>query len=72
MPTASKAQFESELNEELERTHRRANLTYEIIKLAAELLQSSEKYSNIEEVASLKFSNNYISRFMNRHGLRKN
>ena len=71
MPTASKAQFESELDEELERSYRRANLSYEIIKLAGESLQSTEKYSNIAEVASLKFSKNYISRFMSRHGLRK-
>ena len=42
--------IESELNEELERTHRRANLTYEIIKLAAELLQSSEKTQILKEL----------------------
>jgi len=64
------AEFESELHEELERVYRRANLTYEIIKLVGESLQSTQKYSHIEDVTGLKFSKNYISRFMSRHALR--
>ena len=70
--TTLKAEFESELHEELERVYRRANLTYEIIKLVGESLQSAQKYSHIEDVIGLKFSKNYISRFMSRYGLRKN
>ena len=36
------------------------NITYEIIQLAGQELQKAAKYQGIEEVESLKFSDNWI------------
>jgi len=70
--TPETAHFEADLEAELQRTYRRANLTSEIIKLTGQSLQKNEKYSRIEEISEIKFSINYISGFKLRHGLRKN
>ena len=75
--TPETANFEADLEAELqksmtcdEKTYRRANLRYEIIKLTGEALQKNEKYSQIKEISDITFSNNYISQFALRHGIR--
>ena len=47
------------------------NITYEIIQLAGQELQKAAKYQGIEEVESLKFSDNWITAFSRRNKIRK-
>ena len=46
------------------------NLTYEIIRLTGLDLQKRPEYSEISEVQSIKFSNNYVNCFMKRNNLK--
>ena len=69
--TPDAACFEADLEAELQKTYRRANLTYEIIKLTGEALQKNEKYSQIKEISEIKFSTNWIRYFTRRHGIRQ-
>ena len=68
----TKARFESDLEAALQRTHGGANFTYDNIKMLGQSLQKLQKYADDKEIIELKFSKNYISNFMLRHGLRQN
>lgn len=67
----TKYEFEKDLDAMLEVKYRSMNISYEIIKLAAEELQKTNKYEGIQEVQSLKFSCNWISAFAERNKIRK-
>ena len=51
----------------MESKYRMMNITYEIIQLAGQELQKAAKYQGIEEVESLKFSDNWITAFSRRN-----
>ena len=57
------AHFEADLEAELQKTYRRLNITYEIVKMTGQALQKNAKYSQIAEISEIKFSKNYIRRF---------
>ena len=63
------AHFEADLKAELQKTYRRLNITYEIVKMTGQALQKNAKYSQIAEISEIKFSRNYIRRFSLRHGI---
>ena len=54
------AHFEADLKAELQKTYRRLNITYEIVKMTGQALQKNAKYSQIAEISEIKFSRNYI------------
>ena len=65
------AHFEADLEAELQKTYRRLNITYEIVKMTGQAFQKNAKYSQIAEISEIKFSKNYIRRFSHRHGIRQ-
>ena len=69
--SATRFEFETELEAVLESKYRMMNITYEIIQLAGQELQKAAKYQGIEEVESLKFSDNWITAFSRRNKIRK-
>ena len=69
--SATRFEFETELEAVLESKYRMMNITYEIIQLAGQELQKAAKYQGIEEVESLKSSDNWISAFSRRNKIRK-
>ena len=69
--SATKFEFETELEAILDSKYRLMNISYEIIGLAAQDLQKAAKYQGIEEVQSLKFSDNWLTAFSRRNKIRR-
>ena len=65
----SKLLFENELAAEL-RILRFSPFTFETVAETGRFLQSTPTYVNLPEIQELKFSRNFISRFIKAHGFR--
>ena len=62
--------FEADLVRLIDEKYKRMNISHEIIRLCAQVIQKRPEYLEDSKIQSLKFSPTYITAFMKTHGLR--